>query len=901
VTGAILHRVASVFKHQKINKMEIEDMKYEPTGVYGRLKRTPTELLTPEVLSESIKQDIRCVVLVPEGMQLEGMPVLSQQEIEDIKLVADESFDYFEPDAFSALPPERRTEAVSLAAVNSDVNHYFNVPEAVRSDNLILSALSRHGYIINTVQEDRRTPEMCQTALETYGSALKFLPHEKITPQIAMKAVHLDGVALEFVPAEMITPQMSMSAVQQNVLALGHVPDEMKTPQMCRVALGLLNSNSDQKVHFVIFPDDKIIQHVPFPDVCFEYLKKVERENGDIFRIFSQIQPSVMNPEMVHLAVGIDARCLTHVPDWLKTPELCAMSTEGKLTQQEIEDIRTIEDSIFMDYKPFAGIPNERRTAAVSEAAVLANYRNLTEVPDNILTEKFILDILKKDYKVIFAIENDKCTPDMYMSALENSGMILRNFPTDMITSDIAMKAVENNSLALKYVPEELKTPEICSCALNADVNMGYEIIGQVPFPDVCQKFLEKVESENGDMFLAFCSIQKDIITPDMTKLAVSFEPLCIMSVPERFKTTELCAEAVEKDWMNLRFVPENMKTKEICEIAMNRNILAQQFVPERLKTPEMYMSAVENNGMALKYVPEKMITSEIAMTAIKDNGFALHLVPEELKTPEMCRTALNNLPSGRKSYEIMNDVPFSEVGMEQLKKCETEQSDPLLVVYYMDKKIITPEMAELAFRLNNRCFLMIPDKLKTPEMCQEAVKKGWGNMEFIPDHMKTKEICETVVTRSIHAQMYVPDRFKTAELYMNAVKVDGMDLLYVPEKFRTPEVCLQAVKSNPEAKEFVPERFTGPYNIYEFYHGKLKNEYFGYKQLSFEQVQKVFNGETVMVNGMTFANVKLRDFTLEYDKRTNLLNVKALDEKPENKYKTQIERKPVKRKGIKI
>ena len=189
MTKAILQRVASVFNYQNISITENDNLQNETLDVYEKIKETRPELRTAKELSEGIRQDIRCVGLVPEGMQVEGMPKLSKQEIEDIKSVSDEPFDYFEPDAFSSLLPERRTEAVSQAAVNSYVNHFYNVPETAITDKLIWTALPQNGYIINTIQENRRTLKMCMTALETYGSALKYFPPEMITPQIAMEAV----------------------------------------------------------------------------------------------------------------------------------------------------------------------------------------------------------------------------------------------------------------------------------------------------------------------------------------------------------------------------------------------------------------------------------------------------------------------------------------------------------------------------------------------------------------------------------------------------------------------------------------------------------------------------------------------------------------------------------------
>jgi hypothetical protein len=107
---------------------------------------------------------------------------------------------------------------------------------------------------------------------------------------------------------------------------------------------------------------------------------------------------------------------------------------------------------------------------------------------------------------------------------------------------------------------------------------------------------------------------------------------------------------------------------------------------------------------------------------------------------------------------------------------------------------------------------------------------------------------------------------------------------------------------SHPAAGDFVPERFPGKYNIYEFYHGKLKDDFLLTCHLSFEQVQKVFNGETLHISGMKFANnVTLRDFTLQYDSKAHRITTKAMDDKPERKHVNKFIRQPEKRRKMKI
>jgi hypothetical protein len=373
-------------------------------------------------------------------------------------------------------------------------------------------------------------------------------------------------------------------------------------------------------------------------------------------------------------------------------------------------------------------------------------------------------------------------------------------------------------------------------------------------------------------------------------------------TLPLERRTEAVSQAAVLADGLNLEYVPKNILSDEfILSVLQNDGMLISSLDEER-RTPEMYHAALENSGLALCYVPHEMITPEIALSAVEKTGAALEHVPEELKTPEMCRIALNNCSkSNCLDFEIINEIPFPEVCLEHLKKYETEKADPFMVFGSIDKNVITSEMAELAVRLEPSCIQFVPDHLKTSEMCAKSVERDWMNMRFIPEKMKNKSLCEIAISRSIHAQQLVPERFKSPEMYMNAVKRNGDNLEYVPEKFMTPEVCLQAIKSNPEAKEFVPKHFGGPYNIYEFY-GKLKEAMFLAGQLSFEQVQKAFTGEPVLLSGIKFAkNVTLDDFILHYDLKTSQINLKRVEEKQSQKPVIENIKRPEKRRRMKM
>ena len=345
----------------------------------------------------------------------------------------------------------------------------------------------------------------------------------------------------------------------------------------------------------------------------------------DIYEKLKETPPEKLTPDELSKAIKEDIRCVLFVPE--------GMLVEGmpKLSKQEIYDIRKVADLFFLD-KTFP-VLRSNCTEAVAQAAVLADAFFLKNVPNEVLSDEFIIKVLQKEGQAIAFVDQERRTPEMYMTALENSGLALVHFPPEMITPEIAMKAVEKNGAALEYVPEELKTQELCRFALNNSSNgncKNFEVIEHVPFSNVCMEYLKNVEQKNGNIFMVFSGIKPEIITPEIAQFAVRLDPVCFMFVPYSLKTSEICMMAVEKDWRNMRFVPEYRRTKQLCETAMMRSIHAQQFVPSRYKSPEMYMYPVKANGLNLEYVPEKFRTDEVCLQAVKSDPNAVDFVPQK-------------------------------------------------------------------------------------------------------------------------------------------------------------------------------------------------------------------------------------------------------------------------------
>ena len=90
-------------------------------------------------------------------------------------------------------------------------------------------------------------------------------------------------------------------------------------------------------------------------------------------------------------------------------------------------------------------------------------------------------------------------------------------------------------------------------------------------------------------------------------------------SVPNQYKTQEMCDKAVDNYPSTKKYVPDRYKTQEISDKAVDDNPDALEFVPDRYKTREMCDKAVDNYSIALELT-------------ISDDPFSLRCVFDQYK-----------------------------------------------------------------------------------------------------------------------------------------------------------------------------------------------------------------------------------------------------------------------------
>ncbi|MDR3327489.1 MAG: hypothetical protein LBT04_05100 [Prevotellaceae bacterium] len=141
------------------------------------------------------------------------------------------------------------------------------------------------------------------------------------------------------------------------------------------------------------------------------------------------------------------------------------------LTDREKWDIQKIEGS--RDYYP--SLPEHRKTAAVSLAAVSACGYNLEYVPESIIS--------RETCRVALQSKDVDCTvlPHIPFSDIQRDGIqrfsgstpafVLYSF-MDITDAKTAKEAVKADAYCLQFIPDKLLTADLCKTALqspNAD------------------------------------------------------------------------------------------------------------------------------------------------------------------------------------------------------------------------------------------------------------------------------------------------------------------------------------------------------------------------------------------------------------------------------------------------
>ena len=170
----------------------------------------------------------------------------------------------------------------------------------------------------------------------------------------------------------------------------------------------------------------------------------------------------------------------------------------------------------------------------------------------------------------------------------------------------------------------------------------------------------------------------------------VHIEPRSLVFVSDRFKTQEMCNEAIEKvPWL---LYDVHRRTPGMCIRAVEKCLHPLRFIPDHLKTQGICEKAIEKNPWQLGDFPDHFKTREMCERAVKDEPETLQCVPDHLKTQEMCT--------------------------------EAARIEPFLLAY-------------------------VPDRFQTQKICNEVVRRELCTLDYVPNPFKTQEISNEIMRKN--------------------------------------------------------------------------------------------------------------------------------------------------------
>ncbi|WP_292268868.1 DUF4116 domain-containing protein [Butyricimonas sp.] len=255
-------------------------------GTLNVMEKFLPEYVTSEIAKEAINQDVRCIALVPSGIELPGITDLERV---DIKAVVRDGNG---TGVFDKLPPERQTELVSLVAVSVDPNNLYVVPGANRSERVIEAALKQDGSVIAALDSGE------------IADAWQIL---------AIRHMNYDyPETLAQCPRRLLDEDLCLEAVTNCPHALQHVPEEMRTVQICEAAAKNLSIFDDDACELLpLIPSNIIAKNID----SWKY--------QDVSTILHYIKPEHITPDVVNWVTRFDEEAFKQIPEKMKTPAAC--------------------------------------------------------------------------------------------------------------------------------------------------------------------------------------------------------------------------------------------------------------------------------------------------------------------------------------------------------------------------------------------------------------------------------------------------------------------------------------------------------------------------------------------------------------------------------------------------
>lgn len=895
-------------------------------GAYTLLEAMNPKVINTEIALEAIRQDISCVALLPDSIKDEKIPVITEQERQDIKSIAGMPFE--DTSWFARLPPERKTEIVSRSAVSTDAAHLPLVPQEYLNREMYRAALNNDPSSLSMINPEARDLDLLIYALRVQAG--KFYERQEEILDLYHPAIYKKELYKQIIDAS------------PNNLQL--IPKDDRSPELCRRALYNCTSPSEYE----------IVRHIPYPEVTLDtlYMDLFTGKDSPVgaAQLMKNMLPIAIDEKVAEKGVSLDGHCIRYVPPQLQTEQLLmeAMKTAGPLIilshnlKNGVKTPNVYEAASRLDPKNFNFVPEqktdgipiyaswkemyhvsqmksmsereavsyfyhlkpEERTRYVSKAAVDISPDCFSDVPRDSLTENMMLKAIEGNAGNLRHIKSSDITEEMYLTAFSRERW-LGNLPTHLIRYDMCLEGVAHDCYNLRFVPDHLMSRELCE-HINKDELRSWDrskLLNYIPYPDIrlqilkdhpkmTFKAMKELRSEYLDKDIATLAIAQDIrcisIVPE--KLAENWPKLtgqekkdiqmlidtvCYWSqaykdIPDKRKTECVSFAAVCANAESLSYVPPESMSDRVILSALERDGSMLLSVPEEKRTEEMYLTGIKNNQGCegiLGELPKSMLTPELCQCAVESSGYNLEFVPEEMKTREMCRTSLySSADLGYEDCDILQYIPYSDVCLEGLDGYIAGR-DAKELIDLVHPKAFDSSIAGWFVEQEPLLFKRLPEHLQTEDIAEKAVKSVGGEnlLDLIEDCNKMPKVFQEAVMKEFASDL--------------------------PPNSTLAEVCLEIEKDNPgfwdEHRNMLPKNVSEECNVFTL---NQKLEKVTSDNLSVEDVKTLFQGEPLLVEKIQTPQGVLEDQYIRFDKKERTLSVSP---SPNQKETTRQDRSP--------
>lgn len=392
------------------------------------------------------------------------------------------------------LPEDKRTEWICAIAVRYQDGALAYVPQDSRTElfwrevlknngtpELCLAAVLQDSSFFDFIPDDKKTPEARVVVLKKHIEKWqerrneieksRYYSYSSDWRRNELNALHQQVVQfLKSVPDSAKSTEFYTILVDYDINFFGEVPDSQKTPELCftvvKADVNFFQQVPDDKKTsemclFAVGKDKNLFKYVPDTLKTSELCRDMVKQSADFLK---EVPDDKKTPEMCFMAVQQKGILLEYAPETMRTADVCNSALDNdpeaiKFVPEILQTEDFLLDRVQKDPRILSSLGN--KPSAFWLALVRKNGIFLAQVPETHRRGELCVEALKNANeqagKVFSDVPDEIKTPDFLLEIMQINGKLLQYVPEKKRTNKICLAAVKNENTAFEFVPENLQ------------------------------------------------------------------------------------------------------------------------------------------------------------------------------------------------------------------------------------------------------------------------------------------------------------------------------------------------------------------------------------------------------------------------------------------------------------